>query len=66
MHISAWMAENGVTIEQIGQKYDLTKETHSPDQGKGYQAFTESPLQQCFESIFGLITLAIISTGILS
>ncbi len=46
--------ENGVTIEQIGQKYDLTKRTYPPDQGRSDQAFTKGALQQCIKSIFRL------------
>jgi RNA polymerase primary sigma factor len=47
--------EQGVTIEQIGQKYRSYQRTYPPDQRKSYQTFTKSPLQQCIESIFGLI-----------
>jgi RNA polymerase primary sigma factor len=45
--------ENGVTIEQIGQKYDLTKERIRQIKERAIK-FTKGSLQQCPESLSGV------------
>jgi len=48
------MAKQGVTIEQIGQKYDLTKERIRQIKERAIKRLQKARYRQCLEGIPGL------------